>query len=688
MKTIFKENKILIFLSLIFSLSLLLITGSAGAYSSYPTSASCDALPGVMGDINRDGLINEYDEDALRLIASGNDDYNPCADFSNPPDNVIAGSDISGITQLIADINNSKYAPPAEIDDYSFYNFRFQQCQQVFGDVNGDGKGNLQDYQIVKQMAVSDIPFHPCGDLDHDGAVGPSDFSIAADVENGSVGQYVWLDPPVIYLDAGLSVITETVNHEVNTVYTDAGAYAADNQDDDTVLTGNIVSASNVDDTQLGTYTVKYNVTDSDGNPAVEAVRTVVVEDTTAPVITLIGDASVRVKRNTTYVDQGATANDNYDDTAVITSAINIDDSAVDTSTNGTYTVTFNVQDSSGNNAAEVIRTVEVYSSSGGGGGSYTDRTPPTNISLEINNDNETTTERDVILSLSANGADYIMISNSEDFSDSSWQDYEEEADWKLAEGEGVKTVYIKFKDNNNNISEVISDAITLVMEEDEENQEIIPQVLGEKVIDQRALQLQQIYDDAHYVWEGQVNKLLTYMGKSRDTDAEQNAAEKYVSLLTGDVALASSGLEQYNLNAITNFIAYGTKTTLVLGEGERTGVLNSYKSAFGRLPETEEEWRDAIKIANGRWPSERSQAAEDRANINFEIVYQREADMDNPHDNAAVTTMAYGLRPLPRNLDSEKAAIKIFEDIYGYSPLKATAWDVVRAIAYSGAIR
>jgi hypothetical protein len=49
---------------------------------------------------------------------------------------------------------------------------------------------------------------------------------------------------------------------------------------------------------------------------------------------------------------------------------------------------------------------------------------------------------------------------------------------------------------------------------------------------------------------------------------------------------------------------------------------------------------------------------------------------------------MTYGLRPAKRNLDSEKAAIKIFKDIYGYAPKTASAWDVVRAIAYSGATR
>ena len=44
--------------------------------------------------------------------------------------------------------------------------------------------------------------------------------------------------------------------------------------------------------------------------------------------------------------------------------------------------------------------------------------------------------------------------------------------------------------------------------------------------------------------------------------------------------------------------------------------------------------------------------------------------------------------QPADRNLNSERAAIKIFKGIYGYNPSTATAWDIVRAIAYSGATR
>jgi len=140
--------------------------------------------------------------------------------------------------------------------------------------------------------------------------------------------------------------------------------------------------------------------------------------------------------------------------------------------------------------------------------------------------------------------------------------------------------------------------------------------------------------------------------------------------------------------DSIVHFIAYGTPTTVKRGEGERTGVLNSYKSAFSRLPGTSAEWSDVLKIANGRWPSERSGEKESAAIQIFKSVYRREANLSNPHDDAAVKIVAYGLLPSSRNLNSEKAAISIYKNIYKKAPTTAQEWNTVRAIAYSGATR
>jgi len=87
----------------------------------------------------------------------------------------------------------------------------------------------------------------------------------------------------------------------------------------------------------------------------------------------------------------------------------------------------------------------------------------------------------------------------------------------------------------------------------------------------------------------------------------------------------------------------------------------------------------DAIKIANGRWPSLRNQAAEDRAGVVFEKIYDRLPDLDNPRDNAAVTIMSYGLRQRAENrkLESEQNGLKIYQDIFGHLPETTEDWNV-----------
>ena len=186
--------------------------------------------------------------------------------------------------------------------------------------------------------------------------------------------QVVESTPPVITLGGNSSVSLEVLS-----TYTDAGATALDNYDDD--ITSSIVLTGNVDHTTVGTYMLRYNVSDSSGNAATEVVRTVVVEDTTDPVITLVGDASISLEVGDSFTDLGVTAEDNYDGS--LTSAVTTT-GTVDTSAAGTYLITYNVSDAQGNAADPVVRTVVVG-------------TPPS-ISLQGNNPltiqyNETYTE-------------------------------------------------------------------------------------------------------------------------------------------------------------------------------------------------------------------------------------------------------------------------------------------------------
>lgn len=146
---------------------------------------------------------------------------------------------------------------------------------------------------------------------------------------------------------------------EAGDTYTDPGVTANDDVDGD--ITANVaVSGDTVDASQVGTYTVRYDVMDAALNAAVQITREVTVSatlDTQPPAITLLGDAAVTLDVGGAYIDAGATANDDVDND--ITADIVIVN-PVDTTTAGVYIVTYNVMDSALNASVEVTRTVTV----------------------------------------------------------------------------------------------------------------------------------------------------------------------------------------------------------------------------------------------------------------------------------------------------------------------------------------
>ena len=97
------------------------------------------------------------------------------------------------------------------------------------------------------------------------------------------------------------------------------------------------------------------SVSDADGNAAESVSRTVSVVDTTAPVITLLGDAVVSVEAKGSYSDLGATASDTLDGSLSVSSVSTVNTDAV-----GSYSVTYSVSDANGNAAESVTRTVSV----------------------------------------------------------------------------------------------------------------------------------------------------------------------------------------------------------------------------------------------------------------------------------------------------------------------------------------
>ncbi len=138
--------------------------------------------------------------------------------------------------------------------------------------------------------------------------------------------------------------------------FTDPGATAYDSLDGD--LSDKIVVTGTVDTSIAGTYILIYWVSDTAGNSDSTTRDVIVMQDTVPPVLTLNGSNPVNLMLNETYIEPGATANDAID--GDLTDSIKIS-STVDTSTAGTYSVTYTVSDKAGNEASE-IRTVNVVS--------------------------------------------------------------------------------------------------------------------------------------------------------------------------------------------------------------------------------------------------------------------------------------------------------------------------------------
>ena len=107
----------------------------------------------------------------------------------------------------------------------------------------------------------------------------------------------------------------------------------------------------------IGSYIATCDFVDPSGNAATQITYTVNVVAGNSPVITLLGSNPQSVNLHDPYVEAGATAADTED--GDITGSIITGSSAVDVDTLGSYIVTYDVTDSSGNTDHEE-RTVNV----------------------------------------------------------------------------------------------------------------------------------------------------------------------------------------------------------------------------------------------------------------------------------------------------------------------------------------
>jgi len=203
----------------------------------------------------------------------------------------------------------------------------------------------------------------------------------------------------VIYQDTTAPVIKlsgeRKVYHERFGGYTDKGA---------TADTGESVTidSSNVDVNTVGSYTVYYSATDASGNEG-NTYRTVIVRDTTGPVITLVGANPLEIAQGKPYTEPGATADGGE--------TVTLDKTELDVDNIGSYTVYYDAVDDVGNKTRvsrtvvvvdgcpEILQLTKIGDSIVGG---YNDRIGrPNTISI---NDDAT------ILALSSTRRDYVKV--------------------------------------------------------------------------------------------------------------------------------------------------------------------------------------------------------------------------------------------------------------------------------------
>ena len=135
--------------------------------------------------------------------------------------------------------------------------------------------------------------------------------------------------------------------------YTDSGATALDNVAGD--ITSLIVVTNDLNPALAGTYKYRYNVSDLNGNKAVEVQRIIIVQqDTKGPLLTLNGKTTDTILVFSPYIDPGYVANT----LCVPFSYVSLT-GKVDTAKVGVYLLTYTAYDIVGNTSVQ-SRTVYV----------------------------------------------------------------------------------------------------------------------------------------------------------------------------------------------------------------------------------------------------------------------------------------------------------------------------------------
>ena len=174
--------------------------------------------------------------------------------------------------------------------------------------LNDSDRKGVEAYLSAKYglngVPVSNIPVNPDKPGEYHVVYEAIDSSGNRTVETRKVTVVPNPNAPSITLTGGDFVV-----HEAGEAFTDPGFELKDT--DGNTLDANLVAtASSVNDSLPGLYTITYNYIPNTGLPAPEIVRQVLVQDSKPPVITLNGEKDIRIKVGETYTEAGATALD------------------------------------------------------------------------------------------------------------------------------------------------------------------------------------------------------------------------------------------------------------------------------------------------------------------------------------------------------------------------------------------
>ena len=363
----------------------------------------------------------------------------------------------------------------------------------------------------------------------------------------------------VTVVDTTVPVLTiigdENITHEAGELYTDANASWSDHVDG----SGLVTASGSVDSNTPGTYVLSYDYTDSNGNAAITITRTVTVVDTTAPVLTIIGDENITHEAGQLYTDANASWSDHVDGSGLVTASGN-----VNINIRGSYVLSYNYTDSNGNAASTITRTVTVV-----------DTTAPV---LTIIGDENITHEAGQLYT-DANA---------------SWSDHVDGSGLVSASGSvdsntpGTYVLSYDYTDSNGNAASTITQTVTVV-----DTTAPVLTIIGDENITHEAGQL---YTDANASWSDHVdgsglvsasgnvniNILGSYVLSYNYTDSNGNAA----STITRTVTVVDTTPPEITLNGPANLAhqaglsyedAHATWTDFIDGSGtiNATGSVN-----------------------------------------------------------------------------------------------------------------